>query len=114
MLLACRQVSRKSGSLVVVWLVPRMAFRANPLQALHIAVALMKAGQRVATIDRGLPPASFPHYIKQAATHHARRLGAPHRLSTVELPMGIAVASRSCPPCVSPTTRLPNFPSIHG
>jgi len=48
--------------------------------AMHIAIALIKAGQRVATIDLDTRQKSFTHYVENRCTwakHVARDLGIP-------------------------------------
>jgi chromosome partitioning protein len=45
--------------------------------ALHIAVALLKAGQRVATIDLDSRQKSFTHYIENRRDWAARRRARP-------------------------------------
>jgi chromosome partitioning protein len=54
--------------------------------AMHIAVALMKAGQRVATIDLDSRQKSFTHYIEN------RRAWAKHAGLKLELPTHYCVA----------------------
>jgi chromosome partitioning protein len=54
--------------------------------ALHIAVALLKAGQRVATIDLDSRQQSFPHYIEN------RRAWAQRARIKLELPTHYCVA----------------------
>jgi len=54
--------------------------------AMHIAVALMKAGQRVATIDLDSRQKSFTHYIDH------RRAWARHARIDLELPVHFCVA----------------------
>src|SRR5882762_3622829 len=48
--------------------------------AMHIAIALLKAGQRVATIDLDSRQKSFTHYIEN------RRAWAQHAKLALELP----------------------------
>ena len=50
--------------------------------AMHIAVALLKAGQRVATIDLDSRQKSFTHYVENrhnSARHGAARFGGHAR-----------------------------------
>ena len=54
--------------------------------AMHIAVALLKAGQRVATIDLDSRQKSFTHYIEN------RRAWAKHARLDLELPSHYCVA----------------------
>jgi chromosome partitioning protein len=54
--------------------------------AMHVAVALMKAGQRVATIDLDSRQKSFTHYIDH------RRSWARHARIDLELPVHFCVA----------------------
>jgi chromosome partitioning protein len=67
------QASRQSGSAHVVVLGNEKGGSGKSTIALHVAVALMKAGQRVATIDLDCR--------QQNLTLHQqpKRLGAPHR-----------------------------------
>src|SRR5678816_2591702 len=48
--------------------------------AMHVAIALMKAGQRVATIDLDSRQKSLTHYVE------TRRAGANHARPDLELP----------------------------
>ena len=54
--------------------------------AMHVAVALMKAGQRVATIDLDSRQKSFTHYIEN------RRAWAKHAKLDLELPTHFCIA----------------------
>jgi chromosome partitioning protein len=54
--------------------------------AMHVAVALMKAGQRVATIDLDSRQKSFTHYIEN------RRAWATHAGLNLELPVHCCIA----------------------
>ena len=54
--------------------------------AMHIAVALLKAGQRVATIDLDSRQKSFTHYIEN------RKAWAKHARLELELPSHYCVA----------------------
>src|SRR5215207_709538 len=54
--------------------------------AMHIAVALLKAGQRVATIDLDSRQKSFTHYIDN------RRAWAKHAKLNLELPQHYCIA----------------------
>ena len=54
--------------------------------AMHVAVALMKAGQRVATIDLDSRQKSFTHYIEN------RRAWAKHAQLDLELPTHYCIA----------------------
>lgn len=56
--------------------------------AMHIAVALLKAGQRVATIDLDSRQKSFTHYIEN------RRAWAKHAGLSLELPTHFCVARK--------------------
>ncbi len=53
---------------------------------MHIAVALLKAGQRVATIDLDSRQKSFTHYIEH------RRAWAAHTCAALEMPTHFCVA----------------------
>jgi chromosome partitioning protein len=57
---------------------------------MHIAVALMKAGQRVATIDLDSRQKSFTHYIEN------RRAWAKRAQLKLEVPVHFCVASGHC------------------
>src|SRR5688572_25513711 len=54
--------------------------------AMHVAVALMKAGQRVATIDLDSRQKSFTHYVEN------RRAWAKHAGIHLELPTHFCIA----------------------
>ena len=54
--------------------------------AMHVAVALMKAGQRVATIDLDSRQKSFTHYVDN------RRAWAKHASSISRLPSHYCIA----------------------
>src|SRR5450756_1238343 len=71
----------QSGSAHVVVLGNEKGGSGKSTTALHIAVALMKAGQRVATIDLDCRQQSFTHYISNRSAW-ARRTGL-----NLELPM---------------------------
>ena len=60
--------------------------------AMHVAVALMKAGQRVATIDLDSRQKSFTHYIENRA-----RLGEACRGSISKLPAHYCIARAEGP-----------------
>jgi chromosome partitioning protein len=64
----------QSGSAHVVVLGNEKGGSGKSTTALHIAVALMKAGQRVATIDLDCRQQSFTRYINNRAAW-ARRTG---------------------------------------
>src|SRR5258708_3738079 len=64
----------QSGSAHVVVLASEKGGPGNSTTALHIAVALMKAGQRVATIDLDCRQQSFTRYINNRSAW-ARRTG---------------------------------------
>src|SRR5580700_1897083 len=64
----------QSGSAHVVVLGNEKGGSGKSTTALHIAVALMKAGQRVATIDLDCRQRSFTHYIDNRRAW-ARRTG---------------------------------------
>ena len=66
--------------------------------AMHIAVALLKAGQRVATIDLDSRQKSFTHYIEN------RRAWAKHAKLDLEIAARI-IASRAPKARWSPTTK---------
>src|SRR4030095_16392952 len=69
------QVSQtQSGSAYVVVLGNEKGGSGKSTTALHIAVALMKAGQRVATIDLDFRQQSFTRYINNRSAW-ARRTG---------------------------------------
>jgi chromosome partitioning protein len=66
--------------------------------AMHIAIALMKSGQRVATIDLDTRQKSFTHYIEN------RRAWAKHTARDLDIP----TTSASAEPIISvPTMRPP-------
>ena len=56
--------------------------------AMHIAVALLKAGQRVATIDLDSRQKSFTHYIEN------RRAWAKHARLDLEMPSHYCIARK--------------------
>ena len=62
--------------------------------AMHIAVALMKAGQRVATIDLDSRQKSFTHYIEN------RRAWAKHARLNLELPTHYCISRADGPKVV--------------
>ena len=68
----------QSGSAHVVVLGNEKGGSGKSTTALHIAVALMKAGQRVATIDLDCRQQSFTRYIGNRSAW-ARRTGARSR-----------------------------------
>jgi len=68
------QASRQSGSAHVVVLGNEKGGSGKSTIALHVAVALMKAGQRVATIDLDCRQQSFTRYINNRSAW-ARRTG---------------------------------------
>jgi len=70
-----------SGSAHVVVLGSEKGGSGKSTMALHIAVALLKAGQRVATIDLDCRQQSFTHYINNRAAW-ARRTGLNLELPT--------------------------------
>src|SRR5512133_1229003 len=75
------QASRQSGSAHVVVLGNEKGGSGKSTIALHIAVALLKAGQRVATIDLDCRQRSFTHYIENRrawARRTGRALELPH------------------------------------
>jgi Mrp family chromosome partitioning ATPase len=57
--------------------------------AMHIAVALLKVGQRVATIDLDSRQKSFTHYFEN------RKAWAKHARLDLELPSHYCIAPRS-------------------
>src|SRR5215468_4352040 len=84
----------QSGSAHVVVLGNEKGGSGKSTTALHIAVALMKAGQRVATIDLDCRQQSFTHYIHNRG-EWARRTGLDleipfHRLIKLGETMKIA------------------------
>src|ERR1700755_3218230 len=70
---------RQSGSAHVVVLGNEKGGSGKSTTALHIAVALMKAGQRVATIDIDCRQRSFTRYIN-TRSDWARRTGIAREL----------------------------------
>src|SRR5579883_745499 len=70
----------QSGSAHVVVLGNEKGGSGKSTTALHIAVALLKAGQRVATIDLDSRQQSFTHYIEN------RRAWAERARVALELP----------------------------
>src|SRR3979411_1461802 len=76
----------QSGSSPVVVLGNEKGGSGKSTTALHIAVALLKAGQRVATIDLDCRQQSFTRYINN------RRNWAKRSQLTLELPQHCAVA----------------------
>src|SRR6185436_7064624 len=70
----------QSGSAYVVVLGNEKGGSGKSTLAMHIAVALMKAGQRVATVDLDSRQQSFSHYIEN------RRAWAKHAQLNLELP----------------------------
>ncbi|TAK49189.1 MAG: ATPase [Xanthobacteraceae bacterium] len=81
------QASRgPSGSAHVVVLGNEKGGSGKSTNAIHIAVALLKAGQRVATIDLDPRQQSFTHYIEYRRAW-ARRTGLP-----LELPEHFCIA----------------------
>ena len=84
----------QSGSAHVVVLGNEKGGSGKSTTALHIAVALMKAGQRVATIDLDCRQQSFTRYINNRSAW-ARRTGLKLELPThycIELGLGEPVA----------------------
>ena len=90
----------QSGSAHVVVLGNEKGGSGKSTTALHIAVALMKAGQRVATIDLDCRQQSFTRYISNRSAW-AQRTGLD-----LELPVHCCIKLGR--PCRSPTTRRPN------
>jgi chromosome partitioning protein len=76
----------QSGSAHVVVLGNEKGGSGKSTTAFHIAIALLKAGQRVATIDLDSRQKSFTHYVENRAAW-SRRTGL-----TLELPHHIHVA----------------------
>jgi chromosome partitioning protein len=76
----------KSGSAHVVVLGNEKGGSGKSTTAFHIAIALLKAGQRVATIDLDSRQKSFTHYVENRAAW-ARRTGL-----SLELPHHIHIA----------------------
>src|SRR5512144_2526866 len=54
--------------------------------AMHIAIALLKAGQRVATIDLDSRQGTFTHYVER------RRAWAQRKKLALELPLHFRIA----------------------
>src|SRR5213592_1832662 len=71
----------QSGSAHVVVLGNEKGGSGKSTTALHIAVALLKAGQRVATIDLDSRQKSFTHYIENRAAW-SQRAGAKLEMPT--------------------------------
>ena len=85
----------QSGSAHVVVLGNEKGGSGKSTTALHIAVALMKAGQRVATIDLDCRQQSFTRYINNRQAW-ARRTGLSYRrLAPPSLTGRRSAASRS-------------------
>src|ERR1700745_2276638 len=76
----------QSGSAHVVVLGNEKGGSGKSTTALHIAVALLKAGQRVATIDLDSRQQSFTHYIEN------RRAWAARARVTLEQPTHYCIA----------------------
>src|SRR6202049_3974734 len=76
----------QSGSAHVVVLGNEKGGSGKSTTALHIAVALLKAGQRVATIDLDPRQQSFTHYIEN------RRAWGERARVTLEMPTHYCVA----------------------
>jgi chromosome partitioning protein len=86
MKLAAEEVSREVSSAHVVVLGNEKGGSGKSTTAMHVAVALMKAGQRVATIDLDSRQRSFTHYVDHRRSWNQRaRLG-------LELPTHFCVA----------------------
>src|SRR3974390_1760500 len=87
-------VERESGPLVpdqsmsahVVVLGNEKGGSGKSTVAMHVAIALLKAGQRVATIDLDSRQKSFTHYIDN------RRAWAQHARLNLELPQHYCVS----------------------
>ena len=69
----------QSGSAHVVVLGNEKGGSGKSTTALHIAVALLKAGQRVATIDLDCRQQSFTRYINNRGAWARRTRARPHR-----------------------------------
>src|SRR5262245_61295081 len=78
-------VSARSMSAHVVVLGNEKGGSGKSTTAMHVAVALMKAGQRVATIDLDSRQKSFTHYIEH------RRAWARHARLDLEVPAHFCV-----------------------
>lgn len=78
--------ARRSRSAYVVVLGNEKGGSGKSTVAMHVAVALMKAGQRVATIDLDSRQKSFTHYIEN------RRAWAKHAGLALELPTHFCIA----------------------
>jgi chromosome partitioning protein len=78
-------ISARSISAHVVVLGNEKGGSGKSTTAMHVAVALMKAGQRVATIDLDSRQKSFTHYIEH------RRAWARHAKLDLELPVHYCV-----------------------
>src|ERR1700754_3367864 len=81
----------QSGSAHVVVLGNEKGGSGKSTTALHIAVALLKAGQRVATIDLDSRQKSFTHYIEN------RRAWAERARVKLEMPTHFCVARAEGP-----------------
>src|ERR1041384_5447446 len=92
----------QSGSAHVVVLGNEKGGSGKSTTALHIAVALMKAGQRVATIDLDCRQQSFTRYIGNRSAW-ARRTGLD-----LEIPVHWETPGRGAPP--PPSISNPRFP----
>jgi len=86
----------QSGSATSLCWATRRAVSGKSGHALHIAVALLKAGPRVATIGSRLSPAKFHPLLNNRRTW-ARRTG-------LDLHSSALLASSLARPCRSPTT----------
>ena len=93
----------QSGSAHVVVLGNEKGGSGKSTTALHVAVALMKAGQRVATIDLDCRQQSFTRYIGNRKAW-VRRTG-------LDLEIPVHRSSSSARPCRSPTTKTPSSSS---
>jgi chromosome partitioning protein len=81
-----REIAERPRSAYVIVLGNEKGGSGKSTVAMHVAVALMKAGQRVATIDLDSRQKSFTHYIEN------RRAWANHARLDLELPTHFCIA----------------------
>jgi chromosome partitioning protein len=84
--------------------------------AIHIAVALMKAGQSVATIDLDSRQRSFTHYVENRrawAKHIGRELETPHHCC-IEQKFDHPTADDEIVECNALTETVENLANSHG
>lgn len=83
----CREAVRpESRSAHVIVLGNEKGGSGKSTTAMHVAVALLKAGQRVATIDLDSRQRTFTHYVER------RRAWAQRRKLALELPLHFCIA----------------------